>query len=102
VTDTFHLNAHKAGRGLIPTALTLSLPDGGGAVAATIDYPPGEERKFAFADQAIRVYEREIEIVARLAEPLAAGSRVRVALTYQACTEDACLTAATKTIEVKA
>jgi len=101
VTDTFHLNAHQAGRGLIPTALTLSLPDGG-AVAATIDYPPGEERKFAFADQAIRVYEREIEIVARLAEPLAAGSRVRVALTYQACTEDACLTAATKTIEVKA
>ena len=55
VTDTFHLNAHQAGRGLIPTTLALSLSDGG-AVAATIDYPPGEERKFAFADQAIRVY----------------------------------------------
>jgi len=99
ITDTFHLNAHPAGKGLVPTSLALTLPDGT-AVAATIDYPPGEERRFAFAEETLRVYEGDVEIVARLDQPLPPGTRARVALTYQACTEDACLAVATKLTEV--
>jgi hypothetical protein len=86
---------------MVPTTLAITLADGT-AVAARIDYPPGEERKFAFAEEELRVYEGEVEIVAQLDEAPPAGSRVRVALTYQACTEDACLAVATKAIEVSA
>jgi hypothetical protein len=99
ITEAFHLNAHHAAKGLVPTTVAITLSDGM-AVAATIDYPPGEERKFAFAEETLRVYEGEVEIVARLAQALSAGTAARVALTYQACTEDACLAVATKTIEV--
>jgi uncharacterized protein YyaL (SSP411 family) len=101
VTEAVHLNAHHAAKGMVPTTLAITLADGT-AVAARIDYPPGEERKFAFAEEELRVYEREVEIVAQLDEAPPAGSRVRVALTYQACTEDACLAVATKAIEVSA
>jgi uncharacterized protein YyaL (SSP411 family) len=98
ITEAFHLNAHHAAEGMIPTTLAVTLANGT-AVGTTVDYPPGEERRFAFAEEALRVYEGQVEIVARMDEAPAAGSRVRVALTYQACTEDACLAVATKMIE---
>jgi hypothetical protein len=101
VLDTFHLNANRAAQGMIPTTLTLALPRGVDG-SATVDYPPGEERRFAFVSEAIRVYEGEVIFVARLAQPLPAGTPVRAVLTYQPCTEDACLAATSKAIELMA
>jgi uncharacterized protein len=99
VLEGFHLNANRAAQGMIPTTLAV-VGARGAAVAAAIEYPPGEERRFAFASEAIRVYEGEVTIVARLAEALATGTTVRAALTYQACTEDACLAATSQGVEV--
>jgi uncharacterized protein YyaL (SSP411 family) len=95
VLEGFHINANRAAQGLIPTTLGVSA---GADSRAVIEYPPGEERRFAFANEAIRVYDGEVVIVARVGR--AAGVRVRVTLTYQACTEDACLPATSKSIEV--
>jgi uncharacterized protein YyaL (SSP411 family) len=101
VLDTFHLNANRAAQGMIPTTLALAGPRGA-AVAAHVDYPPGEERQFAFAGEAIRVYDGEVTIAVQLDQTLPAGTKLRAALTYQACTEDACLSATTQAIDLTA
>lgn len=100
VLDPFHLNANRPAPGLIPTTLTIATRAGNADV--TIDYPPGEERQFAFADQPLHVYDGAITIAARLSTPIPAGTPVRVTLTYQPCTEDACLPATSKQIEFTA
>jgi uncharacterized protein YyaL (SSP411 family) len=101
VLDGFHVNANQAAQGMIPTTLALSVPRGV-EVSAQVDYPPGEERRFAFATEAIRVYEGEVTIAAKMDWPLPTGTPVRVVLTYQACTDQACLPATNKTVEVAA
>jgi len=99
--DTFHLNANRAAQGMIPTTLALAGPRGA-AIAANVDYPPGEERQFAFAGEPIRVYEDEVTIAAHLDQPLPPGTKLRATLTYQPCTEDACLSATSQAIDVTA
>lgn len=99
VLDGFHLNANRAAQGMIPTTLAI-VAARGASLAATIDYPPGEERRFAFATETIRVYDDEMTIVARLTEPPPPGTKLRAALTYQACTQDACLAATSQAIEL--
>jgi hypothetical protein len=54
VLDGFHLNANKPAQGMIPTTVAIAAARGASA-QATVDYPPGEERKFAFASEAIRI-----------------------------------------------
>jgi uncharacterized protein YyaL (SSP411 family) len=100
VLDPFHLNANRAGPGLIPTTLTLATRAGSAEVS--IAYPPGESRSFAFADQPLWVYDGTVALVARLAAPLPPGSAVRATLHFQPCTEDACLAATTKQLEFPA
>jgi uncharacterized protein len=101
VLDGFHVNANRAAEGMIPTTLALAGPRGA-AIAAAIDYPPGEERKFAFATEAVRVYAGEVTIAARLDAPPTPGTPVKAVLTYQPCTDEACLSAVSKTVEVAA
>jgi hypothetical protein len=84
---------------MIPTTLALAGPRGA-AIVAHVNYPPGEERQFAFAGEPIRVYEGEVTIAAQLDLPLPPGTKLRGVLTYQACTEDACLSATTQAIDV--
>jgi hypothetical protein len=99
VLGGFHVNAHDVDPrlNLIPTSLTVG--EGSGQ-AASIDYPPGEERSFAFADRPLRVYAGEVTIAVRFRAPPTAGAAVRLALTYQACDENACLPPVTKAVEV--
>jgi uncharacterized protein YyaL (SSP411 family) len=101
VLDTFHLNANRAAQGMIPTTLALVGPRGA-AIAAHVEYPPGEERQFAFAGEPIRVYEGKVTIAAQLEQPLPPATKLRAALTYQPCTEEACLSATTQAIDVTA
>jgi uncharacterized protein YyaL (SSP411 family) len=100
VLDTFHINANRAAPGLIPTSLLLA--SRGGDAEVTVDYPPGEERQFAFAPEPLHVYEGTVTIAARFSKPLPPGTGVRATLTYQPCTEDACLSATSKSIELAA
>jgi uncharacterized protein YyaL (SSP411 family) len=97
IRDGYHLNANKAAQGLVPTTLTVA---GMREPEVKIEYPPGEERAFAFTTEAIRVYEGTVTIVARFAKRPQAG--LKAALTYQPCTEDACLSATTRQLETVA
>ncbi|HYO08696.1 MAG TPA: protein-disulfide reductase DsbD domain-containing protein, partial [Tepidisphaeraceae bacterium] len=97
VLDAFHINAHQASHGLVPTALRLTGVEP--ADIAGIDYPPGEERRFAFAEEPIRIYHGAITIAVRFAR--ATSDRpLSLRLTYQACDENACLPPITKQVEV--
>ncbi len=97
ILDGFHINAHDAGKGLIATTLAVGGVDG--ANVATIEYPPGERRRFEFAEEEIAVYEGSIVIAVRFKTPVESKS-VAIRLTYQACDEQKCLAAVTKQIEI--
>jgi uncharacterized protein YyaL (SSP411 family) len=97
VLDGFHINAHEAGKGLVPTSLAVAR----GPDVAGIDYPPGEEQRFAFADAPIRVYDGSITIAVRFASAPSPGGTIQLSLTYQACDDSACLTPVTKRVELR-
>lgn len=97
VLDGFHINAHEAGKGLIPTTLSVSQ----GPDLAGIDYPPGEERRFAFADAPIRVYDGTVTIAVRFKDEPLPADVLHLSLTYQACNESACLSPVTKRVELR-
>ena len=96
VLEDFHINAHDPGGSipLIPTNVKVDVPD------ARIDYPPGEEARFAFTDAPIRVYSGEVTILVRFPHPPIPESRVRVTVSYQACDESACFPPVTKQMDV--
>ncbi len=80
----YHLNAHPAGEGLVPTEVAVE-----GAVVKSVDYPPGKDKTFEFADQPIPVYEKQVVLRVHFAdEPT---GRMTVSIVYQACTDSACL-----------
>ena len=98
IASGFHLNAHAANQNMIATQLHL---DAAVQVEVdSIDYPPGEERSFAFSDEPLRVYEGDVDAVIRFKGPMTGQAPLVLALSYQACTEDACLPSTTRRFEV--
>jgi thiol:disulfide interchange protein DsbD len=94
VESGWHVNAHKPNEPfLIPTALTLKLPDGVGAGDMT--YPEPESKSFQFAaGKQLLVYEGEIRMEAPLTIPADHAEReiiVVAELRYQACNDTTCL-----------
>jgi len=89
IAEGFHLNAHPSGEGLIPTEVEVD-----GAVIKSVDYPAGEEKTFPFADVAIPVYEKQVELPVHFAEE--PSGRLTVSIVYQACDDSACLPAVRK------
>ncbi len=98
VAGGFHINAHEAAPSLVATQLHVR-SDGD---VASIDYPPGEEERFAYAEQGVRVYEGTVTIAVRFRRPPPAGSPIRLALTCQPCNDDTCLPPMTKQVAVHA
>jgi len=77
---------------LIPTKIEIALP--AGWPGASIDYPRGEMKTFAFADQPISVYEEEVALIATFIIPDSQTEGVvpvELKLTYQACDDRSCL-----------
>jgi suppressor for copper-sensitivity B len=77
---------------LIPTKIEIALP--AGWPGASIDYPRGEMKTFAFADQPISVYEDEVALIATFIIPDSQAEGVvpvELRLTYQACDDRSCL-----------
>jgi uncharacterized protein YyaL (SSP411 family) len=101
VKDGYHINAHEPGGdpGLHLHPTTVSFPDEFGQPAKVV-YPPGEALKFAFTDQPIRVYSGEVTIVAYLPSRPPKGGWLRVNVSYQACTDQACLPPVQKGMKV--
>jgi len=89
----WHINArHPSDAFLIPTILSLELPDG---ISATpVEYPQPDKQTFAFAEgKELLVYDGDVPLSTRLSVPTDfAGKRLSVAasLRYQACNDTTC------------
>jgi uncharacterized protein YyaL (SSP411 family) len=94
ILKPFHINAHAPSPGLIPTELSVR----DGADVEGIEYAPGEQRRFAFADALINVYDGEASILVRFKR--APSANVRLTLKYQPCDESACLPAVRRDFDV--
>jgi len=102
IEPAWHTNSHKPTfEYLIPTELTLSLPEGWPDVV--IEYPEGELKTFAFEDQPLSVYEGEVRFSASWNVPGTATSGeypLRAALRYQACDDRTCLPPVTTEVDL--
>src|SRR5205807_7043231 len=54
IAEPFHINAHDVGDAGIPLIATTLVISGG--PQAIVEYPPGEQRSFAFGEKPITVY----------------------------------------------
>jgi thiol:disulfide interchange protein len=95
----WHTNSHQPTfEYLIPTKVEVALP--AGWPEASIVYPRGEMKTFAFADQPISVYEDEVALIATFTIPDSQTEGVvpvELQLTYQACDDRSCLPPVTTT-----
>lgn len=93
IVPGWHVNAHKPTfEYLIPTVLALTLPDGW--PAAAVKYPPAAQRKFAFEEKPLAVYDGTVAILADVAVPRGAARGtfpVKASLSYQSCNQNQCL-----------
>jgi uncharacterized protein YyaL (SSP411 family) len=101
VMENYHINSNRPAQGLIPTTLAVLGPRGA-ELSATIEFPDPEERQFDFAAEPLNVYEGVVVVEITLDEPLPPGTPVRAVVTYQACTQDACLPATSKETRIAA
>jgi hypothetical protein len=89
IAEGWHLNANPASLDfLVPTSLAIT--DG---ESPDIEYPAGEIVRFAFAEEALRVYQGTVTLRGRLPTKFSGDS---VELTYQACDLDRCLPPVTR------
>ena len=80
---------------MIPTSIAAV-----GTEVSDVAYPAAEQRKFAFADEAMPVYEGAFTITLRFKQPPPTERPLTLRLTYQACNEDSCLPPITKQFEL--
>jgi thiol:disulfide interchange protein DsbD len=86
----WHVNSHTPAEDfLIPTDLTLKASAG---KLSPIRYPKHVERKFAFSEKPLRVYEGTVRFEAYLDLPAGAKGTVSLSgtLGYQACNDEQC------------
>jgi thiol:disulfide interchange protein len=95
IAEGYHINAHQAARDLIATQLSVS-----GQQVDSIRYPEGEQRRFAFTENPIRVYIGNATIEVKFKSAMTGQPPVRMGIAYQACDEQACLPPVTRQIEV--
>ncbi len=102
ILDPFHINAHNVSGGLVGTSLTAGGAGGGRTPEIeSVDYPPGEERRFAFADETLRVYSGTVTITVRFKQEIQVGADLHLRLTYQACDDSRCLPPVTQNLSLK-
>ena len=93
IEDHWHVNSNTPTYDyLIPTELTLTLPEG--STEPATEYPAHSMQSFAFTEEPIAVYDGEVTIYSRFELPagLAPGStELEAALRYQACDDKQCL-----------
>jgi uncharacterized protein YyaL (SSP411 family) len=85
--------------GMHITAGTVDLASPDTALAG-IERPMAEAKQYAYADQPQHVYEGAATFVVNLHQAPAAEESIKLNLTYQPCTEEACLPRVTRTIEI--
>jgi uncharacterized protein YyaL (SSP411 family) len=100
IRDGFHISAHDATAGMRATQLSVSGNDA--PQVSAIDYPSAELLKVAFADEPVHCYTHNATIHVAFETRPAAGSKVKMALHYQACDDESCLPTGTKHWDVEA
>jgi thiol:disulfide interchange protein DsbD len=88
IAPGWHVNAHEPrDRFLVPTELTVTAP--AGVAVGTVEYPPPVERKLAFSEAPLLLYEGTV----RLRAPVSGGpsGAFSASLRYQACDDARCL-----------
>jgi thiol:disulfide interchange protein len=91
VADGYHLYAADASGGVTPTRLEMP--------GAKVEYPPGETLSSPGADRPVAAYAGTFSLTVRFAT--APTGVVRGTLTYQACSDSACLPVVTVPIEIR-
>jgi thiol:disulfide interchange protein DsbD len=93
ILSPWHVNANPASEEfLVPTEVAFDLP--AGVTLRGVVYPAGVEKKLAFAEGPLRLYEGEVYVgaVIDIAEDVPLGaSTIRATITYQACDNEKCL-----------
>ena len=99
-----HANSNRPGNEYqIPTVVRAS--SARGVKVGAVSYPRGMNRKFAFSDTPINVYQGTVPFRFNVTVPASyAGKTVRVdvSVRYQACTEEVCFAPKTKTVTLTA
>lgn len=98
-----HVNSNRpTSEYAIPTTVRATAR---GASIGRVSYPRGRNRKFAFSEQPINVYEGRAIFTFNVTVPetfKGASLPVRVTVNYQACTEEVCYPPKSKEITLKA
>lgn len=93
IEDHWHVNSHTPTYDwLIPTVLTLELPEG--SSEPQLEYPAHKMMSFEFTEEPIAVYDGSFAIFAELELPADAAEgtiEFEAALRYQACDDKQCL-----------
>jgi len=96
IAPGMHLNSNDAQTDLTPTRVTVAnIPD------AAVRFPPATVRKFEYSDEAVAVFDGEIEVKIDLHERFV-DQPVRVRIDYQACSDSACQAPAAVVVDVPA
>lgn len=104
IPSGLHVNSNRpVSEFAIPTAVTISANNG--LRVTNIRYPRGRNKKFAFSDAAINIYEGRVRIPFMLSVPLGFRGKsvsLRAVVRYQACTNEVCYPPRTKSIRINA
>ncbi len=91
IPNGLHVNSNRPGSEYaIPTVIKVSAD---GAKVGSVVYPRGKNRKLAFSEETINVYEGRAYFFFNVAVPAKfKGSVVKIPVTvrYQACTDEVC------------
>jgi DsbC/DsbD-like thiol-disulfide interchange protein len=99
-----HANSNRPGNEYqIPTVVRVTPPRG--VIVGRVSYPAGRNRKFAFSETPINVYEGRVPFTFTVKVPAGyKGETVRItaSVRYQACTDEVCYAPKTKTVTLTA
>jgi hypothetical protein len=99
IAKGFHINANRPGPSfLIPLKVELV---GGTGLTVQADYPPGETYTGPIADEPVLVHNNKVVIPVRVQCTGPIMGRPRLAVTYQACTNQVCLEPVTDILTVR-
>ncbi|MHC4415332.1 MAG: DUF255 domain-containing protein [Planctomycetota bacterium] len=98
IADGYHINAHEPGPSfLIPLSVRVT---GGGGVAVHVDYPPGEPFESEIAEDVMRVHTQTVALPVRVEQVGEITGRPVLILSYQVCTDRACLAPTTEPLPI--
>jgi hypothetical protein len=97
-----HVNSNRPGSEYaVPTTVSVTSP----GIKVSVTYPRGKNRKFSFSEDTINVYDGRTTFGFSVTVPAnfkGKTAKFRVAVRYQACTDEVCYAPKTKIITLTA